>query len=294
MTVTKSSQILEEGGNKIFSRAGGAATTADGQMNNNNNSNDEDDSSSSSNIDGHGGQLSREFVARRFSEGETGRLKEELKCQSCGKGYKHVSSLAKHLWEHTPEWNITSKLLMSKHQQVQLLEAASVLVSMNEEEEGAGDIDQEGGTGRNNSAESESIPTAPNIPVDSQRSITKPHSHGRRASVTATGSLSSSFGRRRLSSGAGGGISSFKLRGTSPVTDSLFTPDTLHGVGDDYELLASPYQRNRRLSNLRHQEDPYEEENSIEDEADEEEDGTEGSSPNDDNQNHSGVFGDME
>ncbi|ANB11754.1 putative zinc finger protein [Sugiyamaella lignohabitans] len=79
--------------------------------------------------------LSRKFVARRISEGETGRLKEELKCQACGKGYKHVSSLAKHLWEHTPEWNVTSKLLISKHQQVQLLEAASILVSMNEEDE---------------------------------------------------------------------------------------------------------------------------------------------------------------
>ncbi len=34
-------------------------------------------------------------------------------------------------WEHTPEWSYTSKLLISKHQQVQLLEAASVLVQMN-------------------------------------------------------------------------------------------------------------------------------------------------------------------
>ncbi len=34
-------------------------------------------------------------------------------------------------WEHTPEWSITSKLLISKHQQVQLLEAASVLLAMN-------------------------------------------------------------------------------------------------------------------------------------------------------------------
>ena len=37
-------------------------------------------------------------------------------------------------WEHTPEWSITSKLLISKHQQVQLLEAASVLVGMNQDE----------------------------------------------------------------------------------------------------------------------------------------------------------------
>lgn len=34
-------------------------------------------------------------------------------------------------WEHTPEWSYTSKLLISKHQQVQLLEAATVLVAMN-------------------------------------------------------------------------------------------------------------------------------------------------------------------
>ena len=34
-------------------------------------------------------------------------------------------------WEHTPEWSITSKLLISKHQQVQLLEAASVLMTIN-------------------------------------------------------------------------------------------------------------------------------------------------------------------
>jgi hypothetical protein len=36
-------------------------------------------------------------------------------------------------WEHTPEWTYTSKLLISKHQQVQLLEAASVLVGMNQD-----------------------------------------------------------------------------------------------------------------------------------------------------------------
>jgi hypothetical protein len=36
-------------------------------------------------------------------------------------------------WEHTPEWSLTSKLLISKHQQVQLLEAASVLLAMNQD-----------------------------------------------------------------------------------------------------------------------------------------------------------------
>ncbi|KAL2819343.1 hypothetical protein BDW59DRAFT_151470 [Aspergillus cavernicola] len=55
----------------------------------------------------------------------------DLRCDRCGKGYKHGSCLSKHMWEHNPAWAITSKLLISKHQQVQLLEAASVLVNMN-------------------------------------------------------------------------------------------------------------------------------------------------------------------
>lgn len=76
--------------------------------------------------------LQRDFVRRRISEGETGRLKHELRCEACGKGYKHISSLTKHLWEHTPEWRETRKLLMLKHQHVQLLEAASILVGMHE------------------------------------------------------------------------------------------------------------------------------------------------------------------
>ncbi|KAG8627855.1 hypothetical protein KVT40_003728 [Elsinoe batatas] len=75
---------------------------------------------------------------RRASDGSTLSSKKkpgqgELKCETCGKGYKHSSCLTKHLWEHTPEWAITSKLLISKHQQVQLLEAASVLVAMNQD-----------------------------------------------------------------------------------------------------------------------------------------------------------------
>jgi len=56
--------------------------------------------------------------------------KNDLKCTTCGKVYKHSSCLTKHKWEHTPEWALTSKLQISKHQQVQLLEAASVLCSI--------------------------------------------------------------------------------------------------------------------------------------------------------------------
>ncbi|KAL9092987.1 MAG: hypothetical protein Q9165_004125 [Trypethelium subeluteriae] len=87
-----------------------------------------------------GGKNNTKTQRRRASEGSRlikgeGRrtASGELKCEKCGKAYKHSSCLTKHLWEHTPEWAITSKLLISKHQQVQLLEAASVLVQMNQD-----------------------------------------------------------------------------------------------------------------------------------------------------------------
>ncbi|RDA87547.1 hypothetical protein CP532_3991 [Ophiocordyceps camponoti-leonardi (nom. inval.)] len=70
-------------------------------------------------------------------DGKKGSNRIEVRCEKCGKGYKHSSCLTKHLlrsWEHTPEWSYTSKLLISKHQQVQLLEAASVLLAMNGKE----------------------------------------------------------------------------------------------------------------------------------------------------------------
>ncbi|SCZ91439.1 BZ3500_MvSof-1268-A1-R1_Chr1-2g01409 [Microbotryum saponariae] len=41
--------------------------------------------------------------------------------------YKHAACLQKHRWEHTEQWQEASKLLLSKHQQVQLLEAAAIL-----------------------------------------------------------------------------------------------------------------------------------------------------------------------
>ncbi|CAO1634983.1 unnamed protein product [Parajaminaea phylloscopi] len=52
------------------------------------------------------------------------------RCESCNKVYRHPSCLVKHRWEHTVYWKEASKFLMSKHQQVQLLEAAAILVNM--------------------------------------------------------------------------------------------------------------------------------------------------------------------
>ena len=41
--------------------------------------------------------------------------------------YRHPSCLIKHRWEHAPQWREASKFVLSKHQQVQLLEAAAIL-----------------------------------------------------------------------------------------------------------------------------------------------------------------------
>ncbi|KAI8970551.1 hypothetical protein BD414DRAFT_581730 [Trametes punicea] len=41
--------------------------------------------------------------------------------------YRHPSCLIKHRWEHSPHWREASKFMLSKHQQVQLLEAAAIL-----------------------------------------------------------------------------------------------------------------------------------------------------------------------
>lgn len=38
--------------------------------------------------------------------------------------YRHPSCLIKHRWEHTPHWREASKFVLSKHQQVQLLEVS--------------------------------------------------------------------------------------------------------------------------------------------------------------------------
>ncbi|KAG9311242.1 hypothetical protein JVU11DRAFT_8322 [Chiua virens] len=51
-------------------------------------------------------------------------------CESCSKVYRHPSCLIKHRWEHTPQWREASKFVLSKHQQVQLLEAAAILAHL--------------------------------------------------------------------------------------------------------------------------------------------------------------------
>lgn len=52
-----------------------------------------------------------------------------FKCESCSKVYRHPSCLIKHRWEHSPHWREASKFLLSKHQQVQLLEVSPPIES---------------------------------------------------------------------------------------------------------------------------------------------------------------------
>jgi hypothetical protein len=97
-------------------------------------------------------------------------------------------------WEHTPEWQITSKLLISKHQQVQLLEAASVLVSMNHEMGGSAidsdDTPSPAASGSSDPQDSEmsSIETTPPPQLDDSgfNSATRPEFGSKRFSTNSS------------------------------------------------------------------------------------------------------------
>ena len=58
------------------------------------------------------------------------RLQMKHQCEQCGKIYKHRNCLSKHRWEHHEAWEATKRVCTTKHQQVQLLEAAQVLFEM--------------------------------------------------------------------------------------------------------------------------------------------------------------------
>ncbi|KAG0354388.1 hypothetical protein BGZ54_001672 [Gamsiella multidivaricata] len=88
------------------------------------------------------------------------------KCPDCGKMYKHATSLLKHRWEHSIYWKPATKFLLSKHQQVQLMEAASILLGMDESRDGDKDaivsmfIKQRGQLATGTSTASASPPTS--------------------------------------------------------------------------------------------------------------------------------------
>ncbi|KAF9531426.1 hypothetical protein CPB83DRAFT_833554 [Crepidotus variabilis] len=65
-----------------------------------------------------------------ISSGKQKKRGVDYKCESCSKIYRHPNCLNKHRWEHTRQWREASKFVLSKHQQVQLLEAATILSFM--------------------------------------------------------------------------------------------------------------------------------------------------------------------
>lgn len=77
------------------------------------------------------GEEGNDVGAIPIPTGRSGRKRGvDYKCETCSKIYKHPSCLIKHRWEHTPHWREASKFVLSKHQQVQLLEAAAILSHM--------------------------------------------------------------------------------------------------------------------------------------------------------------------
>ena len=68
-----------------------------------------------------------------FSEAQKSsvdRSNKQYQCEQCGKVYKHRNCLSKHRWEHHESWEVTKRICSTKHQQVQLLEAAQVLIEL--------------------------------------------------------------------------------------------------------------------------------------------------------------------
>ncbi len=97
-------------------------------------------------VEGDAGQVAPDLGGRRDEEGRPASSEEGIEelsaparmaepasgapqhvCSECGKMYKHRNCLVKHAWEHHEAWPITRRLCQTKHQQVQMLEAAHIL-----------------------------------------------------------------------------------------------------------------------------------------------------------------------
>ncbi|EUC32338.1 hypothetical protein COCCADRAFT_5938 [Bipolaris zeicola 26-R-13] len=185
----------------------------------------------------------------RLSKGDVKRSGSELRCEKCGKGYKHSSCLTKHLWEHTPEWQYTSKLLISKHQQVQLLEAASVLVAMNKESDGEhSDRSSPPASGSSDVREDlSSTETTPPPQLDDHAVGSYPHSHFGTRSMKRYSTNSSAYSQSYQStvfSDNGNGNAHGHFRQWSNVSDRPTTSGTsvagsYHDDANDHADLAA-------------------------------------------------------
>lgn len=141
-------------------------------------------------------------------------------------------------WEHTPQWQYTSKLLISKHQQVQLLEAASVLLKMNGAGEGESAIDSDHSSGSppasgdsDLQAELSSTDTTPPPQLDDAygRSYNGPHSAKRYSANSSSAAYSQSYQSAIFSDHGNGG----HYRQWSNASDRPTTSGTSVGSYED-------------------------------------------------------------
>ncbi|KAG0055777.1 hypothetical protein BGZ89_002277 [Linnemannia elongata] len=109
---------------------------------------DEDDEEDDGEIkpDTRGRRRSNSFTSGQAQDGgankkqaQDGDHSDVHKCMDCGKVYKHPNCLWKHRWLHSQYWKSATKFLLSKHQQVQLMEAAAILLGMDESRQGDND-----------------------------------------------------------------------------------------------------------------------------------------------------------
>ncbi|KAF1938578.1 hypothetical protein EJ02DRAFT_19970 [Clathrospora elynae] len=182
----------------------------------------------------------------RLSKGDGKRTSgSDLRCEKCGKGYKHSSCLTKHLWEHTPEWQYTSKLLISKHQQVQLLEAASVLVAMNKNSDG-GDSDRSSppASGSSDFRELSSTETTPPPQNEDHVVGSYPHSHFGTRSTKRYSTNSSAYSQSYQSTvfsdnGNGGHLRQWSNVSDRPTTSGTSVAGSYHDDRNDHADLAA-------------------------------------------------------
>ncbi|KAF7792776.1 hypothetical protein EIP86_003874 [Pleurotus ostreatoroseus] len=89
----------------------------------------------------HKGEISAAGITIKSANGK--KRGTIYKCESCSKIYRHPSCLVKHRWEHSPHWREASKFMLSKHQQVQLLEAAAILTHMSPSSNGGSSLPED-------------------------------------------------------------------------------------------------------------------------------------------------------
>jgi hypothetical protein len=148
-------------------------------------------------------------------------------------------------WEHTPEWQYTSKLLISKHQQVQLLEAASVLVAMNKESDGENsDRSSPPASGSSDLREElSSTETTPPPQLDDHAVGSFPHSHFGNRSIKRYSANSSAYSQSYqstiFSDHGNGHLRQWSNVSDRPTTSGTSVAGSYHDDGNDHADLAA-------------------------------------------------------